>query len=255
MNIIKIGITYNTPTYIYFWNRLVEAVKIFLVKSPPICNFTTLPDTASLLHPCNACTWWGELCSLFFYCNVNSFPTVNSLPTMNSMTHALWKSSPRYLTQLCCCTPCDTRTSCGELRSPFFYWTVNSFLTMNSLPTVNSVTHALWKTSPRYLTQLRCCTPCDARTSCGELCSLFFYCIVNSFPTVISLLTMNSVAHALWKTSPLYLTQLRCCTLCDTRTSCGELCSLFFYCIVNSFPTVTSLPTVNSVKHALKETW
>ena len=45
VNIIKIGITYNTPTYIYFWNSLVEAVKIFLVKSPPICNFTTLPDT------------------------------------------------------------------------------------------------------------------------------------------------------------------------------------------------------------------
>ena len=85
-----------------------------------------------------------------------------------------------------------------------------------------------WKASPGYLTQLRCCTLCDARTSCGELRSLFFCCTVNSFPTVYSLLTVNSVTHTLWKTSPHYLTQLRCCTLCDARTSCGELRSLFF---------------------------
>ena len=45
VKISEIGIIYNTPTYIYFWNSLVEAVKIFLVKSPTICNFTTLPDT------------------------------------------------------------------------------------------------------------------------------------------------------------------------------------------------------------------
>merc|ERR1712081_70038 len=69
--------------------------------------------------------------------------------------------------------------------------------------------------------QLRCCTLCDARTACGNLHSLFFYCTVNSFPTMNSLLTVNSVTHALQETSPCYLTQLRCCTLCDARTACG----------------------------------
>ena len=132
MKISEIGITYNTPTHLYFWNCLVEPVNIFLVKSPPIWNFTTLPDAASLLHyvthalrvacyarsfsivlwtlfqpwtlyrpwtpwrthfgssPYDAHTTCGKLCSLFFYCTVNSFPTVNSLPTVNSVTHALW---------------------------------------------------------------------------------------------------------------------------------------------------------------------
>ena len=90
VKISEIGITYNTPTYIYFWNRLVEPVKIFLVKSPPIWNFTTLPDAASLLHPCDARTSCGGLRLLFFYRTVNSFLTMNSLLTVNSMVHTLW---------------------------------------------------------------------------------------------------------------------------------------------------------------------
>ena len=53
----------------------------------------------------------------------------------------------------------------------------------------------LFVTSPRYLTQLRCCTLGGARTECGSLCSLFFYCTMNAFPTVNSLPTMNSVTH------------------------------------------------------------
>ena len=52
-------------------------------------NFTTLPDAALLLHPCDARTLCGELRLLFFYCTVNSFLTMNSLPTVNSVTHAL----------------------------------------------------------------------------------------------------------------------------------------------------------------------
>ena len=39
--------------------------------------------------------------------------------------------------------------------------------------------------------------------------------------------------------------QLRCYTIYDTRTACGELRLLSFYCTVNSFPCV------NSVTHAL----
>ena len=97
VRISKIGITYNTPTYIYFWYSLVQPVKIFLVKSPPIWNFTTLPDAASLLRPCDARTLWGELRLLFFYCTMNSFPTVNSLPTVNSMMHTL-QLHPMYCT-------------------------------------------------------------------------------------------------------------------------------------------------------------
>ena len=88
-------------------------------------------------------------------------------------------------------------SACGELRLLFFYYTLNSFPTVNSLPTVNSVTNALQKSSPGYLMQLCCCTLCDAPTACGELCSLFFYCTVNSFPTVNSLPTVNSVVHPL----------------------------------------------------------
>ena len=73
-----------------------------------------------------------------------------------------------------------------------------------------------------------------------------FLLYLNFFPTV------NSMTHTLLKTSPRYLMQLRCCTLCDAQTLCGELRSLFFYCTLNSFPTVNSLPTVNSVTHALR---
>ena len=47
------------------------------------------------------------------------------------------KNFTTYLTQLCCCTPCDTHTACGSLCSLFFYCTVNSFPTVNSLPTMN----------------------------------------------------------------------------------------------------------------------
>ena len=43
---------------------------------------------------CDACIARGELCSLFFYWTVNSFPTVNSLPTVNSVKHALVSSTP-----------------------------------------------------------------------------------------------------------------------------------------------------------------
>ena len=39
--------------------------------------------------------------------------------------------------------------------------------------------------------------PYDARTTCGELRWLFFYCTVNSFWAKNSLLTVNSVTHAL----------------------------------------------------------
>ena len=130
--------------------------------------------------------------------------------------------------QLHCCTLCDTHTLIGKLRLLFFYCTMNSFPTVNSLPTMNSMMHALWKTSPRYLTQLCCCTLCDACTLFGELFSLFFFCTMNSFPTV------NSVMHTLKKFSPCYLTQLCCCTLCDAHTACGKLC-LFFFFTMNSF--------------------
>ena len=68
-----------------------------------------------------------------------------------------------------------------------------------------------YDTPPSYLMQLCCCTLCGAFTACGKLCSLFFYCNVNS------LLTMK----------------------------CGELHYLFFYCTVNFFWTM------NSMKHSL----
>ena len=40
-------------------------------------------------------------------------------------------------------TPCDAHTACGELRSLFFFCTVNSFLIINSLPTLSSMKHTL----------------------------------------------------------------------------------------------------------------
>ena len=59
----------KTPTYIYFWNHLVEPVKIFLVKSPPIWYTTTLPDAALLLHPmwCMHCMWQAPLTLFLLY--------------------------------------------------------------------------------------------------------------------------------------------------------------------------------------------
>ena len=158
--------------------------------------------------------------------------------------------------QLCCCTPCDARTLCGELRSLFFYCTVTSFLPVNSFPSVKSMLHTL------HL--------------------LFFYCTVNSFPTVNSFLTVNSMKHTLWPSpmwqthymwwAPLSLFLLYCelfsnrelftnHELCDARTLenftmlpdvasllhpmwhtlCLALYTPLFYCIVNSFPTVSSV--------------
>ena len=113
---------------------------------------------------CDTCTGCGKLRSLFFYCTVNSFLTLNSLPTMNSMTYALCVVSSALSFSIVLWTlfrlwtlyqpwtpwrlrfgsaPCNARTTCGELRLLFFYFTVNSFPTMNSSPTENSVTHAL----------------------------------------------------------------------------------------------------------------
>ena len=80
---------------------------------------------------------------------------------------------------------------------------------------------------PHYLTQLCCCTICDARTACSKLPLLFFYCTVNSFLTVNSLPTVNSVMHALGKTSPHYLMQLHCCNPFDGQSMCVELYLLF----------------------------
>ena len=41
-------------------------------------------------------------------------------------------------------------------------------------------------------------TPCDACTTCGELCWLFFFITLNSFPTGNSYLTVNFLRQALW---------------------------------------------------------
>ena len=41
-------------------------------------------------------------------------------------------------------------------------------------------------------------TPCDACTTCGELCCLFFFISLNSFPTGNSYLMVNSLRQALW---------------------------------------------------------
>ena len=120
-----------------FSNR--ELFTIELCDACTLKSFTMLPDAALLLHP----MWhthfvWRDML-LFLYCTVNSFPTANSLPTVNSVTHTLWKNSPCYLTQLCCCTQCDAHTLCGELCSLFFY----CYCTVNSVMTVNSVKHTL----------------------------------------------------------------------------------------------------------------
>ena len=52
-------------------------------------------------------------------------------------------------------------------------------------------------------------------------------------------------------TPPYHLTQLCCCTLCDSCTVSGLLCLLFlFYCFINSFLTVNSILSLNTVTHA-----
>ena len=84
-------------------------------------------------------------------------------------------------------------------------------LTTKCTSTSNHVKLHHYDIPPSYLMQLCCCTLCGAFTACGKLCSLFFYCNVNS------LLTMK----------------------------CGELHYLFFYCTVNFFWTM------NSMKHSL----
>ena len=72
-------------------------------------------------------------------------------------------------------------------------------LTTKCTSTSNHVKLHHYDTPPSYLMQLCCCTLCGAFTACGKLCSLFFYCNVNS------LLTMNSVKHTLQNTSPHYM--------------------------------------------------
>ena len=102
MNIIKIGITYNTPTYIYFWNSLFEPIKIFLVKSPLIWNFTAL-----LLHPmwCTHFMWRALLALFLLYrelfsnrdlstnyelCGARTLKNFTTLPDAASLLHPMW---------------------------------------------------------------------------------------------------------------------------------------------------------------------
>ena len=115
--------------------------------------------------------------------------------------------------------------------APLLYWEPFSDLKLLRLWTPSSMhfkilNHVTWRSFAAG------CTLCDACTMCGKLRLLFFYSAVNPFPTVNSLLTMNSVNHTLWDTSPHYLMQLCCCTLCYAPTTCGEFSSLFFllYC-------------------------
>ena len=184
--------------------------------------------------------WWALL--PFFYCTVNAFLTVNY------MMHALWL----------CLVWCMHYVWQAPLS--LFYCTVNSFLMVNSFLTMNSVTHTI-----QLLLNFVWWAPLALFLLYHEL---FFDCELHEKHT----LALPPVMHALHVASfacffcivPWTLfwpwTFFRPWTLwrmhfgstpCDACTTCGELCCLFFFISLNSFPTGNSYLMVNSLRQAL----
>ena len=143
---------------------------------------------------------------------------------------------------------------------------------------VNLIHH---DTSPCYLTQLRCCTPCDTCIRvASSACSFLLYCelfsdrelftncelcyahtsapphMIHALHVASSACSFSIVLWTLFWPWTLYQpwTPLRThfssapCNACTMR---GELSLLFFYCTVNSFRT----PTPNHVAQARICVW